>query len=269
MIIINTNIDIGVWIFLGIVCVLLIAGGIITYKVKRKLREISQKAFGTDKLLDGYKKEKERLAETPRSLHSMTKALLPAIQRDFPEFDYEQFREKAENMLRAYFNSIEAKNIKELESVSATDNIKDKVRGIISDLESMRRTQHYDEIVIHKTEISNYEKRKGCCVITLESSVGLFDFITDESGKVVGGDKSLKRQTVYSHELVYIQDPNKMQEAGYYNSISLSCPNCGAPIKKLGTKFCEFCGSGVKEINIRSWSFNAIKELNTQTKKYY
>ena len=87
--------------------------------------------------------------------------------------------------------------------------------------------------------------------------------------KVVGGDKSLKRQTVYSQELIYIQDPDKMQQAGFYSSISLSCPNCGAPIKKLGTKFCEYCGSGVKEINIRSWSFNDIKELNTQTKKYY
>lgn len=263
------TIDTGAWIFLGIVCALLIAGIIITYKVKRKLREISQKAFGTDKLIDGYKREKERLAETPRSLHTMTKSLLPAIQRDFPEFDHEQFRQKAENMLRAYFNSIESKNLKELEAISATDNIKDKVQGIISDLESMGRTQHYDEIVIHKTEISNYENRKGCCVITLESAVGLFDFITDENDKVVGGDKSLKRQTVYSHELVYIQDPDKMEQSGYYSSISLSCPNCGAPVRKLGTKFCEYCGSGVKEINIRSWSFNDIKELNMQTKKYY
>lgn len=172
-------------------------------------------------------------------------------------------------MLRAYFNSIEAKNLRELEAVSATDSIKDKVQGIISDLASMNRTQHFDEVTIHKTELSNYETKKGYCVITLESAVGLYDFITDENDKVVGGDKSLKRQTVYSQELIYIQDPDKMQQAGFYSSISLSCPNCGAPIKKLGTKFCEYCGSGVKEINIRSWSFNDIKELNTQTKKYY
>lgn len=251
------------------VCALLIGGAIVTYKVKRKLRGISQKAFGTNSLLDGYKQEKERLAETPRSLHSMTKALLPAISRDFPEFDYAQFRQKAENMLRAYFNSIESKNLKELEAVSATDNIKDKVRGIISDLESMNRTQHFDEITIHKTEIANYETKRGYCVITLESAVGLFDFITNEKDKVVGGDKSLKRQTVYAQELVYIQDSDKMEQLGYYSSISLSCPNCGAPIKKLGTKFCEYCGTGVKEINIRSWSFNDIRELNTQTKKYY
>lgn len=249
--------------------VLLIAGIVITYKVKKKLRDVSQEAFGTDSLIKGYKQTKEKLAETPRSLHAMTSMILPAIQRDFPEFDYESFRAKAENMLRAYFNSIESKSTKELESVSATDNIKDKVNGIISDLDSMGRTQHYDEIVIHRTEISNYERRSGCCVITLESAVGCYDFITDEAENVVGGDKTLKQQKVYSEELVYIQDPDKIREAGYYHSISLSCPNCGAPVKKIGTKFCEFCGSGVKEINIRSWSFNTIKELGSQTKKYY
>ena len=45
-----------------------------------------------------------------------------------------------------------------------------------------------------------------------------------------------------------------------------TCPACGGA--NTG-RFCEYCGSGVKEINIRSWSFNDIKELNTQTKKYY
>lgn len=161
-------INTGAWIFLGVVCALLIIGIVITYKVKRKIRDFSRQAFGTDNLLEGYKQTKESLAETPRSLHAMTNALLPAISRDFPEFDYAQFRQKAENMLRAYFNSIEAKNLRELEAVSATDSIKDKVQGIISDLASMNRTQHFDEVTIHKTELSNYETKKGYCVITLE-----------------------------------------------------------------------------------------------------
>lgn len=230
---------------------------------------MSRKAFGTDSFIEGYKNQKSKLAEEPRSLHSMTNTLLPAINRDFPEFDYPQFRTKAENMLRAYFNSIESKNIDQLDKIGATDIIKDKALNIITDLESMNRTQHFDEITVYKTEISNYEHKSGCCVITLESSVGLMDFITDENDKTVGGDRELKRQTVYAQELVYIQDPDKLRNSGYYSAISLSCPNCGAPIKKIGTKFCEFCGTGVKEINIRSWSFNDIKEISNKTKKYY
>lgn len=255
---------------MGVLCVILISGTIIFFSVKRKIRNISRQAFGTDSFVEGYMNKKKELSETPRSLHSMTKNILPAIKRDFPEFDYAQFRQKAENMLRAYFNSIEAKNIGELESVGATDIILEKATGIINDLASMERTQRYDEISIYRTEISDYQHGDGSYVIKLESAVGLYDYVTDKNDKVVGGDKNLKRQTVYAHELVYIQDPDKLKNCGYYSAISLSCPNCGAPIKNIGrSKFCEFCGSGVKEINVRSWSFNDIREISNQNKKYY
>ena len=39
-----------------------------------------------------------------------------------------------------------------------------------------------------------------------------------------------------------------------------TCPNCGAPIKNLGAKFCEYCGSAVEVINSRVWSLEHIKE---------
>ena len=58
-------INTGAWIFLGVVCALLIIGIVITYKVKRKIRDFSRQAFGTDNLLEGYKQTKESLAETP------------------------------------------------------------------------------------------------------------------------------------------------------------------------------------------------------------
>ena len=38
------------------------------------------------------------------------------------------------------------------------------------------------------------------------------------------------------------------------------CPDCGAPIKNLGAKFCEYCGSAVEVINSRVWSLEHIKE---------
>ena len=38
------------------------------------------------------------------------------------------------------------------------------------------------------------------------------------------------------------------------------CPNCGAPIKNLGAKSCEYCGSAVEVINSRVWSLEHIKE---------
>ena len=42
---------------------------------------------------------------------------------------------------------------------------------------------------------------------------------------------------------------------------SRTCPNCGAPVTRLGSKFCEYCGSGLREISVRVWSINKITEI--------
>ena len=48
----------------------------------------------------------------------------------------------------------------------------------------------------------------------------------------------------------------------------MNCPNCGAPVKTLGEKFCQFCGTAIKEINIRSWKFNSVNEQTLQQRKF-
>jgi endogenous inhibitor of DNA gyrase (YacG/DUF329 family) len=52
------------------------------------------------------------------------------------------------------------------------------------------------------------------------------------------------------------------------SAMGVNCPNCGAPVKNLGQKFCEYCGTGITEVNIRSWKFDSIRE-QTKSKKIY
>ena len=95
--------------------------------------------------------------------------------------------------------------------------------------------------------------------IIFQSAVEYYSYVTDETGKITNGDKNLKTQTAYDISLVYIQDIDKVNEQKKdKSSIGLNCPNCGAPIKNVGKKFCEYCGTGIKEINIYSWKFNRI-----------
>ena len=106
-----------------------------------------------------------------------------------------------------------------------------------------------------------YEKRgiKFClrCKVTgIEGNAVVYE---DPDGKVVFGSKEFKHQTIYDIALVYIQDAHKMG-VGVDDGIGLNCPNCGAPIKNLGQKFCEHCGSGVIEVNSRVWHFDAVRE---------
>ena len=45
-----------------------------------------------------YKKALKVNAEMPKSVSAMTRLMEPQIMRDFPEFSWEEFKQKAENM---------------------------------------------------------------------------------------------------------------------------------------------------------------------------
>ncbi len=245
----------------------LFIGGYIVYRVVRnKLRSVSRSLFGTNSLIDGYKKQQAEIADTPRSLPAMTKIYLPQISKDFPEFNYTEYKQKAENLLKSYLLAVSVKKTSKL--VNASDEIKEQVASIIADLEIGGLTEFFEQIHIHRTEIARYKKENGVCTVFLQSAVEYFNFTQNETGNIVSGSKSLKKQTVYEMELTYIQDPTKINGSLSDKSMGLNCPNCGAPITSIGQKVCEYCGTGIKEINIYSWSFNKIREISVSRKKY-
>lgn len=256
-------------IVLILICVVLVAAGTGIYKLKRKIREVSREAFGTDNFIEGYKKTTEELAITPRSVNGMTRVLLPSINRDFSEFNVTDAKTKSEVFIKAYLNALESKHTDSLNIEGISRSVRDKADEIIQDLESNGQRVFYDNIVIHQTEISNYTKKDGMCTVNFQSSVEYLNYLLDKDDNVISGSREMKRQTVFETDYTYIQDINKLKESGNYSSISLSCPHCGAPITNLGAKFCEYCGSGVKEINIYSWNFTDIREIDKNSKKFF
>ena len=55
-------------------------------------------------------------------------------------------------------------------------------------------------------------------------------------------------------------DRDIVEENGMDASMAINCPNCGAPLKMLGAKKCEYCGSPVLEFNIKVWNFDSVEE---------
>ena len=39
-------------------------------------------------------------------------------------------------------------------------------------------------------------------------------------------------------------------------------PNCGAPVRSLGAKKCEYCGSYVEPVNIKVWKLQSFHEVD-------
>lgn len=247
-----------------IVAVLVLVVLIGAVAIKRKLRDVSRSMFGTDSFIDGINKQKQEMSETPRSLHAMTSVYLPQIMRDFPQFDYELYKNKAKSLLRSYFTAVQTKKASALaEECSLT--LKNYVQGIIEDLNSRNVKQIFSEVVIHDVQIARYIKTGATVTILFELSVGHFSYIEDNNGAVVVGDKTLKQQSVYEIGLVYVQDADKV---GAAEGVGINCPNCGAPIKNLGLKFCEYCGTSVVEVNVRAWKFDSVREQTTSKRQY-
>lgn len=209
-------------------------------------------------LVEEYKHSADDVAMKPKSVSAMTKIMEPQIIRDFKDFVWEEFRDKAENMLKMSLIAIATGDPKKIDK-NAADDVKGMIMNQIEAYEAQELDAHYDNIVIHRTEIANYEKKSGKCIITIQSAVEYTFYVTDKAGKIKKGRKDRKTQTKYNMELMYIQDQEK---AGEVNAIGVACPFCGAPITSLGQMVCEYCGAESAPINIKVWSLHNLYEVD-------
>lgn len=248
----------NVALLLKLAFALVLVGGVvagITY-VKQQLRRLSRALFRTDSLIEGYKKTKDAVAERPKSVTSMTSLMEPQIVKDFPDFNWNTFKGKAETMLLSSLAAIAAGDASLVKE--ASEEAKNKVRSIIESNEAADVKVHYDNPHIHQTEIANYVKGKDKCVITIQSAIE-YNFYKLQGDKVIEGDRERKTQTKYNLEMIYIRDPNLVS---FDNAVGVKCPNCGAPITSLGHMVCEYCGAEVTPINTKVWSLHDFSEVD-------
>lgn len=247
--------------FIGLIILLIIIAiiAVAIFIIKNFLVNTARSIFGTDTIKEGLENQADLLSETPKSVSGMTSIYLPQIQKDFPEFNWNEFSAKAENMLKSAFKAISASEISLLQN--ASEDLKTQVSHIILNNTQNQATANYDNVIIHQTEISRYLKQAGTCVITIQSAVE-YTYYVKKNGDTIDGITTRPTQTKYNSELLYIQDEKIAQDHSNNKSIGgLKCPNCGAGVSSLGTKFCEYCGSPVTEINIHSWAFNKFYEV--------
>ncbi|MCX4377711.1 zinc ribbon domain-containing protein [bacterium 1xD8-6] len=245
-----------IFLILLLIVILAVFCGILY--VRHKAKEFSRTIFGTEDLSDGIRQMKREYASTPKSVSGMTNLLLPKIVSDFPDFEYDEMKERAENTLTQYLRAVTQKNTAVL--TDGNTELKQQLENHIQMLSIKGLWEHFDQIKIHRTEIHQYKKADGRCIITFQSALECFHYITDTSS-VIEGSKEYKYQTKYNTDLIYIQDRNLLENE-LDHALGINCPNCGAPLSSLGAKKCEYCGTPVIEINIHAWSFSDIKEMN-------
>lgn len=279
--------------------VLILAGGGFAWlRIRKQVRMISRAMFGTPSLAEGLERQADILAETPKSVSGMTRLCLPQIEADFPEFHWAQWRQMCENMLKAYLEALSCQNPALLEGIrvnpsgdtgrraggpsltgdekgketlAVSEELKKQAALRIDDQKRRGVREIYRQVKIHQTEISRYQKEAGMCIIKLQSAVEYFfeERQTQEErkgmerkrrGKAESPSKERKKQTRYNMELVYIQDLSKVADLA--TAVGVTCPNCGAPVTKLGSRFCEYCGTGIIPVDVRVWKLHRVEGEN-------
>ena len=237
-------------IVVSAVCFLLgaaIIAGVVA-AIRHKLRSFSQAFLGTTDIIDGFMELAAEEQNNPKSLNAMTSLYLPKIKKDFPEFSYDEMKVRAQNVLTSYLTSVS--NESETYLSEGAPELHEKLVGIIRGLQGEGRQVRYDSVKLHRTEISEYKKTAGRCVITFQIACQYVLSMTEPRKTV---------QARYDVDAIYVQDRAKVENPLDFD-LGTNCPNCGAPLEGIGAKICQYCGTPLREVNIYIWSFSDVRE---------
>ncbi len=239
----------GVILFLGIIAL------IIYGRVKLAMHKMGFKVNSLSDMADEVARIKEEDSTRARSISGMTSLLLPNIRKDFPDFNEQELYNKAENALRKVFSAIENKDVEELSSLPF---LQSNVKTIVEDYQTSNISERYDDIHFHKFAIFQYEKKNGMATITISIALEYY-YQKKKNEKILVDFTKYKKQTRYQCKFIYVYDVSKVDASA--KVLAINCPNCGAAIKALGHKFCDYCGTAVQEVNLKSWECSSYAEF--------
>ncbi len=228
------------FILLAVIIVVSFTSFLILF-VRFKIRSILNKAgFANMNLADVIREARLEDQELPKSLSSMDSVYLTRIKQDFPDLNINELKAKTEKTILDIYNCIENKN-----SSGLKGKLKSFTDEIINDYKN--NNVKYNNFKIHNTVVSKYRNDKGIATIEFGCS---YEYIL-----VVDG-KSTKVQDRSKLEFIYVIDIDKV--SADKSVLGINCPNCGAPVKKLGDLYCIYCGTGLKNIYRHSFTCNNI-----------
>lgn len=255
---------VGTIIILVLILVIMGAAYYAYRKIKKKVRTFSMQTFHTPNVIPTVMQAMQGAQGTvdendynPKSVSAATSIYLPNIMKEFPDFHYDEMKRRAENVLISYLRSVDEMDASRL--TEGTSELVNKLKLKIDMLRDSGKSEHYQDIKIHRTEICTYRKVKGRCCVVFQSSVQ-YHYWEQNGAQVTKGAKDRLCQSKYNVELIYIQDRDVVENFAD-SGMAMNCPNCGAPLPKLGAKKCEYCDSPVVEFNIRTWNFSDVQQL--------
>ena len=191
-----------------------------------------------------------------KDISGITKLIEPVIIRDFGDFNKDLLFNKVEKNLMKIFNALEEKSVDDIRRDSDLIYMYSAIRDKVQDLKNSKINVKYDDVVFHSHAIKDYSKSPGKATLVISSTLEYY--YSNDNDKKSKKFEELKKQTRYTTEFVYVYDETRFK----YNQMAhtISCPNCGAPLGKLGAGNCQYCGTYIKPINLKNWSMVSYSE---------
>lgn len=240
-------------VFAGIILAIVVIIFIVYLKLKatvgsQNMKELKNAISNVSNLQkEEYTREK--------NVKGMTKLLEPEIIRDFPEFNRDLIFSRCESNLRKIFNAIESQDTTAINNDEEFIYLREKINQQIEDMKSNNVTEKFDNIEFNRHAIMAYNKNNGKGTIKISTTLSYY-YKTNRTDKKSYED--IKKQTRYTSEFVYVYNERRFTK----NQVTFSvlCPNCGAPLRGLESKYCEYCGNHVERINLKIWKMSSYKE---------
>lgn len=237
---------------IGIIGFFFILFLIIWSKIKLSARKLGLNDVNLKSIIDEIKKGSLNAKYNQKHISGMTKLLVPSIERDFPTFNESELYNKTETNLRTIFNTLEEKKV-----TNDLPLLKSQLKEIIADYKSSKINVKYDDIKFHAFAIKKYNKKDGVATITVQTSLEYY-YRLEKGNKVVEDYSNYKKQTRYTVDFIYVYDITQVKD--YTRVIGIHCPNCGAPLTKLGNKTCDYCHTGLEDLNLKNWCMSSYRE---------
>ena len=220
--------------------------------------------------------ESKKLGPTERSIPDVTKLFLPAINRDFPAFNWPEERVAIEKRIVSVLAARQALDLSKLSAPS--ESLRERVRLAIEDDRMNELTRSFSDIVIHKTAIADYKNQPTLTEIRLVSSIGFTASLSGESVRKSEGKARAaalaaphRVETSVTSVLVHAQSVNV--KSGYQKIVGTAALRCRAPTRASALSVrAHLCRPTVwygrsRKSNFKPWSEVERNKTNGESKR--
>jgi hypothetical protein len=214
---------------------------------------------------------KQELA-TPKSVSDLSTALVPRINKDFPDLSVTQMQSAAQAVLVKSLDLLtdmttpgNGDTIDRIQTqlaacgIGVTRSLSEELWHKVGSARSEGKSLIYRDIIVHKSGINAYEKSNSAVEITFQYSLQCLQY-QERNGKFISGNRATPTQSRYNVKVINILDADRLQSEDI-KGVGFTCPHCGAPVRHLGSDVCEFCGTAIKTVDMRIWLVDKLIEI--------